>query len=52
MEETSKMHDVLIVYKQVEMCFDENGNIIIDMDEPKTVTISYDEKPGMTFTRI
>jgi len=43
----AKMHDVLVVYKQVEMCFDENGNLIIDMDEPKTVTISYDEKPGM-----
>lgn len=43
----SKMHDVLVVYKQVEMCFDENGNLTIDMDAPKTVTISYDEKPGM-----
>lgn len=42
-----KMHDVLVVYKQVEMCFDEEGNIIIDMDEPKTVTVSYDEKPGI-----
>lgn len=43
----SKMHDVLVVYKQIEMCFDEDGNIYIDMDEPKTVTISYDEKPGI-----
>lgn len=43
----AKMHDVLVVYKQVEMCFDEEGNLTIDMDEPKTVTISYDEKPGM-----
>lgn len=43
----SKMHDVLVIYKQVEMCFDEDGNILIDMDEPKTVTISYDEKPGI-----
>lgn len=43
----SKMHDVLVVYKQVEMCFDEDGSIVIDMDEPKTVTISYDEKPGI-----
>ena len=43
----SKMHDVLVVYKQIEMCFDENGNLIIDIDEPKTVTISYDEKPGI-----
>lgn len=43
----SKMHDVLVVYKQVEMCFDEHGKLIVSMDEPKTVTISYDEKPGM-----
>lgn len=43
----TKMHDVLVVYKQVEMCFDENGKLIVDMDEPKIVTISYDEKPGM-----
>lgn len=42
-----KMHDVLVVYKQVEMCFDEEGNITIDMEEPKTVTVSYDEKPGI-----
>ncbi len=43
----SKMHEVLVVYKQIEMCFDEDGNILIDMEEPKTVTISYDEKPGI-----
>ena len=43
----SKMHDVLVIYKQIEMCFDEDGNICIDMDEPKSVTISYDEKPGI-----
>lgn len=43
----SKMHEVLLVYKQVEMCFDENGELAIDLDEPKTVTISYDEKPGI-----
>lgn len=43
----AKMHDVLVVYKQVEMCFDAEGRLIIDMEEPKTVTISYDEKPGM-----
>lgn len=43
----SKMHDVLLVYKQIEMCFDKDGNLVIDMDEPKTVTISYDEKPGI-----
>lgn len=43
----SKMHDVLVVYKQVSLCFDEAGNLIIPMDEPKTVTVSYDEKPGI-----
>lgn len=43
----SKMHDVLLVYKQVEMCFDQDGKLIIPMDEPKTITISYDEKPGI-----
>lgn len=43
----TKMHDVLVVYKQVSMCFDSNGNLIIPMDEPKTVTVSYDEKPGI-----
>jgi len=43
----TKMHDVLLVYKQVEMCFDKEGNLVINMEEPKTVTVSYDEKPGI-----
>ncbi len=43
----SKMHEVLVVYKQVSLCFDAEGNLIIPMDEPKTVTVSYDEKPGI-----
>lgn len=43
----SKMHDVLMVYKQVELCFDKEGNLAINMDDPKTVTVSYDEKPGI-----
>lgn len=42
-----KMHDVLVVYKQVAMQFDENGNIIIPDDGIQTVTLSYDEKPGI-----
>jgi transposase len=42
----SKMHDVLLVYKQIELCFDEEGNLI-PMEGNKTVTISYDEKPGI-----
>lgn len=43
----NKMHEVLLVYKQVEMQFDENGNIIIPEDGHMTHTISYDEKPGI-----
>jgi len=43
----SKMHDVLVVYKQIEMQFDENGNIIIPSDEPMVHTVSCDEKPGI-----
>ena len=35
------------VYKQVGMCFDKEGNLVINMEEPKTVTVSYDEKPGI-----
>ena len=42
-----KMHDVLLVYKQVEMQFDENGNIIAPENGHVTHTISYDEKPGI-----
>ena len=43
----SKMHDVLVVNNQVCLCFDDSGNLTIPMDEPKTVTVSYDEKPGI-----
>ena len=43
----NKMHEVLLVYKQVEMQFDENGSIIIPEDGHMTHTISYDEKPGI-----
>lgn len=42
-----KMHDVLLVYKQVSMQFDENGNIIIPENEPMVHTVSCDEKPGI-----
>lgn len=41
------MHDVLLVYKQVEMQFDENGGIMIPEDGHMTHTLSYDEKPGI-----
>ena len=43
----NKMHEVLLVYKQVEMQFDDNGEIIIPDDGHLTHTISYDEKPGI-----
>lgn len=42
-----KMHDVLVIYKQVSMQFDENGDIMIPDDGIQTVTLSYDEKPGI-----
>jgi len=41
-----KMHEVLIVYKQIEMQFDENGNLL-PFEDIKINTISYDEKPGI-----
>lgn len=43
----NKMHEVLLVYKQVEMQFDENGGIIIPEGGHIMHTISYDEKPGI-----
>lgn len=42
-----KMHQVLLVYKQVEMQFDDNGEIIVPDDYVLTITVSYDEKPGI-----
>ena len=42
----SKMHNVLLVYKQLEMQFDESGKFIISEDAPIHV-LSYDEKPGI-----
>lgn len=43
----AKKHDVLLVYKQISMQFDENGNIIIPEDGPMVHTVSCDEKPGI-----
>ena len=43
----TKMHDVLLVYKQVSMQFDEEGNITIPTDKPMVHTVSCDEKPGI-----
>lgn len=42
-----KMHDVLVVYKQVSLQFNENGDIIIPENEPMVHTVSCDEKPGI-----
>ena len=42
----TKMNDVLIVYKQIELQFDEKGEILPFVGT-KINTISYDEKPGI-----
>lgn len=42
-----KMHKVLLVYKQIELLFDENGELLIPTGEHDVHTISYDEKPGI-----
>ena len=41
-----KMHDVLVVYKQIELQFDDEGEIL-PVEGQKINTISYDEKPGI-----
>ena len=43
----SKMRDLLLVYKQVELQFDEKGELIVPEDYALTITVSYDEKPGI-----
>lgn len=43
----AKMHEVLLVYKQIEMLFDENGELFIPAGEQDVHTYSYDEKPGI-----
>ena len=35
-----------MVYKQVELLFDKDGNLL-PVEGAKTVTISYDKKPGI-----
>lgn len=43
-----KMHNVLVVYKQLSFNFDGNGELIVkDEEAPKIHTITYDEKPGI-----
>lgn len=43
----AKMHGLLVVYKQIETQFDENGEIIVPENEPVVHTVSCDEKPGI-----
>ena len=43
----AKMHEVLLVYKQIEMLFDEDGELLIPAGEQDVHTYSYDEKPGI-----
>lgn len=44
----SKMHNVLLVYKQLSMQFDEDGSFIgIGEEGDRLHVISYDEKPGI-----
>jgi len=46
-----KMHNVLLVYKQLSMQFDENGELLPFDDDNQTVhVLSYDEKPGIQAT--
>ena len=43
-----KMHNVLLVYKQLSFQFDEDGNLIPwEEDEEIVHILSYDEKPGI-----
>lgn len=42
----SKMHDVLVIYKQLSYQFDEEGNLRPFEGTP-VHTLSYDEKPGV-----
>lgn len=43
----AKMQQVLLVYKQIELLFDENGELYIPAGEQDVHTVSYDEKPGI-----
>lgn len=44
----AKMHNVLLVYKQLEFQFDEDGNLLPWQEDEEVVhVLSYDEKPGI-----
>lgn len=42
----SKMHDLLVIYKQVSFQFDQDGSLL-PFEEGSVHTLSYDEKPGI-----
>ena len=42
-----KMHEILLVYKQIELQFGDNGEVIVPKDKPMIHTVSCDEKPGI-----
>jgi len=42
-----KMHNVLLVYKQLSMQFDKNGQLVPFEDDEAVHVLSYDEKPGV-----
>ena len=43
-----KMHNVLLVYKQLSLQFDENGELLPFGDDDQIIHVhSYDEKPGI-----
>ena len=42
-----KMHNVLLVYKQLSMQFDEDGNLVPQDGGEVVHVLSYDEKPGI-----
>ena len=45
-----KAHDVLVVYKQLSLCFDEEGEVwaeCVDAEGRAVHTVSVDEKPGI-----
>ena len=42
----NKMHNVLLVYKQISLQFDEEGNLL-PFEGQVTHVLSYDEKPGI-----
>ena len=46
-----KMHNVLLVYKQLSLQFDENGQLLPFAEDGQVVhVLSYDEKPGIQAT--